>query len=118
LEDFGRFRQRFQDAEWVARHGHSNTQDQQENKAMTMLSNTTRSVDLDKPLVWLDAISHFVARHYRAWKSDRARRANLRFVMSLDPIILRDLGYTRDEIAARHDGPLPITRWRNPKPLD
>ena len=85
---------------------------------MTMLSNTTRPVDLDRPLVWLETFSTFVTRHYSAWKSDRARRANLRFVMSLDPIVLRDLGYTREEIAARHDGPLPITRWRNPKPLD
>lgn len=60
----------------------------------------------------------WIANAYRTWKSERAREANLRFVMSLDPIVLRDLGYTREEIAARHDGPLPISRWKSQKPLD
>ena len=87
---------------------------------MTMLSNThtTHSVDYGKAHVWINAFAHFVTSNYKAWKSERARRTNLRFVMSLDPIVLCDLGFTREEIAARHDGPLPITRWRNPKPLD
>jgi outer membrane phospholipase A len=89
-----------------------------ENKAMTMLTHTTRSIDLGKPLIWFENFAHFVTRHYRVWTNERARRANLRFVMSLDPIVLRDLGYTREEIAARHDGPLPITRWKSTKPID
>lgn len=59
-----------------------------------------------------------VTNHYHAWRTERARKANLRFVMRLDPIVLRDLGYTREEIAARHDGPLPISRWKSQKPLD
>ena len=71
-----------------------------------------------KAASWLITLRNFVTIRYHAWKSERARKANLRFVMSLDPIILRDLGYTREEIAARHDGPLPISRWKSQKPID
>jgi hypothetical protein len=71
-----------------------------------------------KATTWLVTLRKSVSMHYQAWKAERARKANLRFVMRLDPIILRDLGFTRDELAARHDGPLPISRWKSQKPID
>jgi hypothetical protein len=87
---------------------------------MTMQANTTplAFTIFDKALLLFLAAGHLAALHHKTWKSERERKANMRFIMKLDPIILRDLGFTREEIAARHDGPLPISRWRKPKPLD
>ncbi len=87
---------------------------------MTMLTfnATTNFTAQRKATSRFELLCKYIADHYRTWKSERTRKANLRFVMALDPIILRDLGFTREEIAARHDGPLPFSRWQSQKPKD
>lgn len=87
---------------------------------MTMLTfNSATTFTVHRKLTsQLKLLCKYLASHYHQWKNERARKANLRVVMALDPIILLDLGFTREQIAARHDGPLPFSRWHSQKPLD